>query len=136
VNYTIIGYRPDGSNSCRGCVMDRWGSEFNMEHTTDRDTAIQHIAELAYANIDTETDEWEINLLFDGVPCESCDPLASEMFAGAAPIAKAKHDAYVGKQAAARAADEQARYERQKEQDLVTLNRLKAQYETTNQGAV
>ena len=36
--YTLIAYREDGVDTCRGCVMDRSSSAFSLESATDAET--------------------------------------------------------------------------------------------------
>jgi len=31
MNYTLVIYKSDGCNTCRGCVMEQWGSEFDLD---------------------------------------------------------------------------------------------------------
>lgn len=133
MNYTIVAYRPDGSNSCRGCVTDSWSSDFELRHTTDRREVVKDMAEFLYRNIDSDTDDWEITLLFNGVPCDEYHKhrrLYNMFYKRAMPLAKAKQAEYLSKKAEEESKAVERRLEWQKEQDLKTLNRLKAQYET------
>jgi hypothetical protein len=65
--FTIIAYRPDHVDTCRGCVMDRTGSDFEISFHGSIEDAAAKAAEyesrdrnnLAYGS-------WEITLLVDG----------------------------------------------------------------------
>jgi len=68
-NYTIIAYRPDYVDTCRGCVMGRTGSEMETGFfTTLLDAAVYAVG---IENREGESDPayaaWEITLLVDGL---------------------------------------------------------------------
>lgn len=44
-NYTLVLYKSDGCNTCRGCVMEQWGSDFSLDTNVDEADAIEKIAE-------------------------------------------------------------------------------------------
>jgi hypothetical protein len=68
-NYTIIAYRPDYVDTCRGCVMGRTGSEMETGFFTDLATAAAHAAgfETREGEADPAYASWEITLLVDGL---------------------------------------------------------------------
>ena len=41
---TLITYREDGVDTCRGCVMDRSSSDFSLNVFTDIESLVQHWA--------------------------------------------------------------------------------------------
>ncbi len=43
MNYTLILYKSDGCNTCRGCVMEQWGSEFDIDADIEESDAINKI---------------------------------------------------------------------------------------------
>lgn len=45
MNYTLILYKSDGCNTCRGCVMEQWGSEFDLDADITEEEAVNKIAE-------------------------------------------------------------------------------------------
>jgi hypothetical protein len=68
-NYTIIAYRPNGVDTCRGCVMGRTGSELETGFfSTLLDAATFAVG---FENREEEADPsysaWEITLLADGL---------------------------------------------------------------------
>ena len=43
-NYTLVLYKSDGCNTCRGCVMEQWGSDFSLDSDVEESDAIDRIA--------------------------------------------------------------------------------------------
>lgn len=70
MHYTIVSYRSDGDDYCRGCHMASSGSEFDLQETEDQDQAAQWIADkLMDDRRDAsrrEVCEWEVSILCDG----------------------------------------------------------------------
>ena len=44
MNYTLVLYKSDGCNTCRGCVMESWGSDFSLDVDVEESDAIERIA--------------------------------------------------------------------------------------------
>lgn len=57
--YTLIYYSENGYDSCRGCVMERWDSEFEMISTSYLHEAVQFL-------IPYEREGKEVMILIDG----------------------------------------------------------------------
>lgn len=68
-NYTIIAYRPDHVDTCRGCVMGRTGSELETGFFDNPLEAATFA--VGFENREGEADPsyaaWEITLLVDGL---------------------------------------------------------------------
>ena len=65
----VISYKKDYSTSCRGCVMDRYSSDFKIYHFITEDEAIEHCASLdAQTRFDQDSgeDAWEHYFVPDG----------------------------------------------------------------------
>ena len=45
MNYTLILNMPDGVTTCRGCVMESWGSNFSIDTDLTEEAAVNKIAE-------------------------------------------------------------------------------------------
>lgn len=45
MNYTLIIYKSDGCNTCRGCVMEQWGSDFSIDTNMSESDVVEKIAE-------------------------------------------------------------------------------------------
>ena len=43
-NYTLVLYKSDGCNTCRGCVMESWGSDFSLDTDLTETQVIESIA--------------------------------------------------------------------------------------------
>lgn len=43
-NYTLVLYKSDGCNTCRGCVMEQWGSDFSVDTDLTEAEVIESIA--------------------------------------------------------------------------------------------
>ncbi len=65
----VIAYKKDYSTSCRGCTMERYGSDFQMRHFVNEDEAIEWLI-----GIDSQTrfeqdqgkDAWDFYIIEDG----------------------------------------------------------------------
>ncbi len=68
--YTLIHYRPDGSDYCRGCLMGTSPSELEIEVHDNVDTAALSIAQKELENTTSgrEYAAWETTILVDGYP--------------------------------------------------------------------
>jgi len=66
--YTLIAYRPNGVDTCRGCEMGKSGSEMFSMTTEDRDRVIEKLADFAFKDryADRATCTWEILLYING----------------------------------------------------------------------
>lgn len=43
-NYTLVLYKSDGANTCRGCVMESWGSDFSLDNDLTETEVVESIA--------------------------------------------------------------------------------------------
>jgi hypothetical protein len=68
-SYTIIAYRPDHVDTCRGCVMGRTGSDHEISFYSELQQAAEKAAD--YDTRDEERDAayaaWQVTLLVDGL---------------------------------------------------------------------
>jgi hypothetical protein len=66
--YTLVHYRPDGSNYVRNCLMGSSHSDLEIASFTDIETAAKSIAEKRMINEASarEYAEWETTILIDG----------------------------------------------------------------------
>lgn len=76
---TLITYREDGVDTCRGCVMDRSSSDFSLNVFTDIESLVQHWAKHRW-NLPEgrEFCETEYTLLIDGAEPYTCHDLEFE----------------------------------------------------------
>lgn len=66
--YTVVAYRPDGVDTCRGCVMDRSSSDFELRCFQDLTEAARWQADkLMDSPSGREYCSWEFTLLVDGM---------------------------------------------------------------------
>lgn len=73
---TIIAYRSDGIDTCRGCVMERFSSEFDMGIFDDIKPAAVYYAKLVHSNkINNQNgrSNWDINVLINGKATDIAD---------------------------------------------------------------
>lgn len=142
MNYTIIGYMSSGEDTCRGCVMSSWSSDFEIYTTTDREEVVRRMADFNYSNLKAtrSSGDWEVTLLFNGIDAKSGDleiedwEHADSLYREAAEVAKARLDKEIADKAAKAqaekiAADEAERVKQEK-RDLETYNRLRVKFET------
>lgn len=77
--YTLIAYKEDSTDYCRGCEMDRYGSAHEMYYGSDREVIADRYAQLLDKNNNLKHGEsgYEITLFIDGIPphwsdCQEC----------------------------------------------------------------
>ena len=51
MRYILTAYKSDSSDTCRGCLMESYSSDFRAINTTNRDKAIAFIAEILLENL-------------------------------------------------------------------------------------
>jgi hypothetical protein len=61
--YTLIGYKPDSEDICRGCVMGRFGSDFIYEQGLSEGHAADLIAEIQSRKRSVGEAPWDLYLL-------------------------------------------------------------------------
>ena len=66
--YTIVGYKPNGTDSVMGCVQDRVDSDFLLETFEDANGAAKRYAEMSLEEPYSRymPHEWEISVLYNG----------------------------------------------------------------------
>jgi len=69
VFFTLIAYRPDGADYCRGCLMEQSSSEFSLSTADSADAIAQNWARLRFdAPQGREYGDTEYTLLLNGRP--------------------------------------------------------------------
>lgn len=68
---TILAYKSDSDDYCRGCVMARYSSDFKWKSSMDRGEIEEFLAGLMFDNkhLDTNESGYEITFLFNGEEC-------------------------------------------------------------------
>jgi hypothetical protein len=64
--YTLIAYKPNGSDCCRGCVMSRWNSDFELctfEYIVDLENELFRFHKLT----DETEGSYELTILVNGI---------------------------------------------------------------------
>lgn len=59
---SIIAYKQDSSDSCRGCLMNSWGSDFKFAQTTSQEEAAKIIADIFRTPLEDREGGYEITL--------------------------------------------------------------------------
>ncbi|KKN98522.1 hypothetical protein LCGC14_0146330 [marine sediment metagenome] len=62
--YTLIAYKADSEDVCRGCSMDRFSSDFEIYTNISKDRLVDHIVRLETQELSQGEDDWEIFILF------------------------------------------------------------------------
>lgn len=67
--YTLVAYRPNGVDTCRGCVMGQSDSDFAMGTFKSADEAAQFWAQKRWDDLGRgrEACHWEVTVLINGV---------------------------------------------------------------------
>jgi len=73
MNITIVKYRANGIDTCRGCLVGSSDSDHEIYVTDDEDDAARSIAEKLFEdrNSNSEFCNWEITILFNGLDSNS-----------------------------------------------------------------
>lgn len=143
--YTLIAYRPNGIDSCRGCIMGRSDSDFNVFYYSaeDRQKLVGDYAQ--YLVFDHESIEereicnWELTVLIDGMAQESFYLVDEEtqiayyqevefIILNAQQLAKTKIDAAIEQAAKQKLIDAATEAERKRNAELRTLKELQKKY--------
>jgi hypothetical protein len=135
---TILAYKSDSVDVCRGCVVARYSSDFKWKASMNREEIHEFLADLMFANkhLDTGESGYEITFLFNGEECNDVtdiawdmDALRKELVLEATAIYVEKENDFQRKEAEAkkRSADKQKKDTEERErQQLATL---RAKYE-------
>lgn len=72
--YSVIAYRENGYDSCRGCVMERWDSDFQTCITIDFDEAATFIAQIRDKSLinPDRAGSYDFQVLIDGRDRDQC----------------------------------------------------------------
>ncbi len=144
--YTVIAYREDGVDTCRGCVMDRSSSDFALGvFQSAGEAAAWHADKLFNSPSGREYCSWEFTWLVDGLDSDSWwgvhgeSDLEEPDFCGlqklgdqklqALMAAKAERERLAKEEADRKAALEQVRKQEEKEaRERTELKRLQEKY--------
>jgi len=68
-HYTLIAYRPNGDDYCRGCLMDSSDSAFELTGDDSLEVIANTIAQYIFHNSIREREfcEWEMTFLINGI---------------------------------------------------------------------
>jgi hypothetical protein len=72
--FTLIAYKRDGVDTCRGCVMDSWGADFILETHFSKESLAERWAGLEWKNKhehDRREPDYEFDILINGVPMQT-----------------------------------------------------------------
>lgn len=131
MRYTIVLYRPDCEDYCRGCRMGGSGWDFEIHSEESADEAAARIAAKRFVNFEErnnrELADWEIHLLIDGFGEheDGDNDKARGEVCGAAEIKL--QDLIAAK--AAKAADEQRRLDEAAEKARIAKEEAKDRHE-------
>lgn len=128
--YVAMAYRENGSDYCRGCEMERWGSDFQFKASTDLDEIAKFYLEAERTDRAREHGSYEITLLVDG---EEDYDLQRTMASQARTIVDEEVRVKAAKEKAAAEIREnkrkQAEAARKEAEDKAEFARLKAKFE-------
>lgn len=129
MRYILTAYKSDSSDTCRGCLMESYSSDFEFINTTNRDEAIRFIAKILLANMKLGHGESGYELQWHHT--EDDDEIFIELtseYAEAEKIAKAQFDEEKRLEEIAKKEAEAKRLEEKRQQDLRQLAELQAKY--------
>lgn len=122
MNYTLLAYKPDSDDYCRGCVMARYSADFKWQTSANPAEIVEAAAQLMMENkfMDTSEAGYELTLLENGVEDDTDDLLGQARVKAEGLVAARKErerqEKEVAQQRAARAAQalEREQYEKLK----------------------
>lgn len=131
---TILAYKPDSDDYCRGCVMARYSSNFQFKSSTEPDAMATFFAELLFAHkhLDHGEAQHEITWLFDGADHwedPAIDAVQAEITKRATQLAEAQEQEYQRKKTAAEEKQKRDALAAQERQEQKQLQALKEKYE-------
>ncbi len=138
MKYILVCYKPSGEDTCRGCLMERWDSEFELFKYDDVDNTIATLGQKMFENTQRgRAPEWEFTLFVDGLEPYDCvdntwvdvDTAHKHIFTNAELVCKELKDQQEKKEIlkARKIVADVAK--NQEAQDRAALARLKAKYE-------
>jgi len=140
MKYILVCYKPSGEDTCRGCLMESWSSDFEIFKGNDNDAT--RIAEILGEKMFENTQhirapEWEFTLFIDGLEPYDCgdenwadiDNTHNNIFSKAELVCKQKKEEHEKKELAKAKKQFTEFSKQQEERDRAELARLKAQYE-------
>jgi hypothetical protein len=134
---TILAYKSESEDYCRGCVMARYSSDFKWKSSMDRGEIEEFLADIMFANkhLDTGESGYDITFLFNGEECNDVtdiawdmDAIRKELVLEATALYIVKENDFQRKEAESkqRAADKQKRDTEERERQQ--LAQLQAKY--------
>ena len=122
-NYSLIAYKSDGFQICMGCTTETFGSSFILHTTLDMDTCAKKHAELRRVVYDDQEPEWDITVLYRGVPIREVGGPVCDLYMAQVDqeVEDQNEAARVAQVEAARVAEE-ARIAREEAQNQIELN--------------
>ena len=136
-NITILAYRANYDDYCRGCHMGSSDSNFEYNSFTSADAAATYIADFMFEDYINKDDltmgDYEITILFDGVSEDTYKEefnfsLQKTINDKALEIYNIKKDEYIVKKARKHADDEAEKKAQKVKEDLAKLAELQKQY--------
>ena len=141
MNITVIQYRQNGNDVCRGCHMGSSDSDLKILHTTDQDEAAKQIGHCLFKDkvSDREYCDYDIFILQNGIGPDEHDCVQDDndvyddaityiIMKQAKVYADAKYQNHLEEKANAAAEQTRIENEHKKEEDLALLKKLKDQY--------
>lgn len=140
MDFTVIAYKPDSDDYCRGCHMESCPSDFSIEQFAAVDSTIEHIANVMFDNTILRVSEtgYDIYVVYRGSLYEynNCfldddsdnDNCIKDIFAKARERAKHKHDAHKKAEEKAKRDERESEAKRTREKEKALLAELKEKY--------
>lgn len=137
MRFTIVCYRSDGDDYCRGCLMSSSSSAFDLHVVETADEAGLRIAQKHFDDRDPKRDRavqgWEVTLLINGGDSYDDDEVAEEARACVEAAAEVHLQRMVDEEAARELAEKQrleaVETEAQKQKEAEKEQRERREYE-------
>jgi hypothetical protein len=131
---TILAYKSDSEDTCRGCVTARYGSEFEFKSTMDRHEAAKFLSDFLFKDMHRGHGEssYDITFLFNGETGADSDwdtdVVQNEIQAGAKSMADAKEVEYQRQETEKKLQNETKRLAEVQKREKEQLKNLQAKY--------
>lgn len=128
---TVMAYKSDSDDYCRGCHMASYSSDFKWLSNASKEETIEFIASVLSYVTDRGECSYEVTVLIDGEEYPEEDSLKEEVLGAAQRLAKQKLEQHKADIIKAKAESERISKQQAEREERKRLAELKAKYETT-----
>lgn len=130
--FTILAYKENWVDTCRGCIMDSGDSDFEFSSFSDINEAIEYASQFRYKSM-IENGTYQITLLCNGIEYYYSDvELDIDWESKVREIATERYNTYLNKKEKDRLDAIEKEKQREQQKELELLSKLKEKYKDIN----